>query len=60
VDSRDVVFREMKDLVKKEVLPSKEEPKKIEFDFKDDESDSTEEQEPEEEDPHTPVLRRLV
>jgi hypothetical protein len=39
---RDVVFREMKDVVKKEVLPSKEEPDKIEFDLKNDESDSTE------------------
>jgi hypothetical protein len=37
-----VVFREMKDVVKQEVLPSKEEPKKIEFDLKDDESDSIE------------------
>jgi hypothetical protein len=55
-----VVFREMKDVVKQEVLPSKEEPKKIEFDLKYDESDSTEEQESKEEDPHTPVLRILV
>jgi hypothetical protein len=53
VYSRDVVFREMKDVVKHEVLPSKEEPEKIEFDLKDDEADSTEE-----EDHHTPVLRR--
>jgi hypothetical protein len=53
-----VVFREMKDVVKQEVLPSKEEPEKIEFDLKDDEADSTEEHESEEEDPHTPVLRR--
>jgi hypothetical protein len=59
VYSRDVVFREMKDVVKQEVLPSKEEPEKIEFDLKDDEEDSTEEHESEEEDPHTPVLRRL-
>jgi hypothetical protein len=58
VYSRDVVFREMKDVVKQEVLPSKEEPEKIEFDLKDDEADSTEEHESEEEDPHTPVLRR--
>jgi hypothetical protein len=57
---RDVVFREMKDVVKQEVLPSKEEPEKIEFDLKDDESNSTEEQGSEEEDPHTPVLRRSV
>ena len=47
----------MKDVVKHEVLPSKEEPEKIEFDLKD-ESDSTEEHESEEEDPHTPLLRR--
>jgi hypothetical protein len=58
VYSRDVVFREMKDVVKQEVLPSKEEPEKIEFDLKDDEAESTEEHESEEEDPHTPVLRR--
>jgi hypothetical protein len=55
-----VVFREMKDVVKQEVLPSKEEPKKIEFDLKVDELDSIEEQESEEEDPHTLVLRRSV
>ena len=48
----------MKDVVKQEVLPSKEETKKIEFDLKDDEADSIEEHESEEEDPHTPVLRR--
>jgi hypothetical protein len=60
VYSRDVVFREMKDVVKQEVLPCKEELEKIEFDLKDDESDSTEEHESEEEDPHTPVLRISV
>jgi hypothetical protein len=59
VYSRDVVFREMKNVVKHESLPSKEEPDKIEFDLKDDESDSTKEHESEEEDPHTLVLRRL-
>jgi hypothetical protein len=37
-----MVFREMKEVVKQEVLPSKEEPEKIEFDFKDDEPDSIE------------------
>jgi hypothetical protein len=57
---QDVIFREMKDVVKQEFLPSKEEPEKIEFDLKDDELDSTEEQESEEEDPHTPILRRSV
>jgi hypothetical protein len=41
--SQDVVFREIKYVVKHDVLPSKEEPKKIEFDIKDDELDSTEE-----------------
>jgi hypothetical protein len=51
VYSRDVVFRERKDVVKHEFLPSKEEPDKIEFDLKDDELDSTEEWESEEEDP---------
>jgi hypothetical protein len=50
----------MKDDVKQEILPSKEEPEKIEFDLKDDESDSTKEHESKEEDPHTPVLRRPV
>jgi hypothetical protein len=45
VYSPDVVFREMKDVVKQEVLPSKEEPDKIEFDLKDDESYSIEEKE---------------
>jgi hypothetical protein len=60
VYSQDVVFREMNNVVKQEVLPSKEEPEKIEFDLKDDESDSTEEQESEEEYLHTQVLRRLV
>jgi hypothetical protein len=55
-----VVFREMKDVIKHEFLPSKEEPKKIEFDLKDDESNSIEEHESKEEDPHTPVLRRSI
>jgi hypothetical protein len=55
-----VVFREMKDVVKQKVLPSKEEPEKIEFDLKDDELDSTKEHESEEEYPHTPVLRIYV
>jgi hypothetical protein len=45
VYSRDVVFREMKDVVKQEVLPSKEELEKIQFDLKDDEANSTEEYE---------------
>jgi hypothetical protein len=52
-----VLFREIKDVFKQEFLPSKEEPEKIDFDLKDDESDSTKEQESEEEDPHNRVLR---
>jgi hypothetical protein len=39
-----VVFIEMKDVFKHEVLPSKEELEKIEFEQRDDESDSIEEQ----------------
>ena len=56
--SRDVVFREGKDVFKHEVLPKV--PKKIEFELKEEESDSTTEQESEEEEPQTPVLRRSV
>jgi hypothetical protein len=55
-----VVFREMKDVVKHEVLSSKEELEKIKFEPEDDESNSIEEHESKEEDPHTPVLRRSV
>jgi hypothetical protein len=40
-----VVFREIKDVVKQEFLLRKEELEKIEFELKDDESYSTEEQE---------------
>jgi hypothetical protein len=42
-----VVFREMKDVVQQEFLPIKEQLEKIEFDLKDDESNSIEEQESE-------------
>jgi hypothetical protein len=55
-----VVLREIKDVVKHEFLQSKEEPEKMQFDLKDDESDSTQEHESKEEDPHTLVLRRSV
>jgi hypothetical protein len=41
----DHVFKEIMDVFKQEFLPSKEEPEKIEFEPKDDESDSTEEHE---------------
>jgi hypothetical protein len=54
------VFIEIKDVVKKEVLSREEELEKIEFELKDNESNSIEEQESEEEDPHTTILRRLV
>jgi hypothetical protein len=60
VYSQDVLFRDMKDVVKYEILPSNEELDKIEFEPKNDESDSIEEHESEEEDPHTPVLMRSI
>ena len=50
----------MKDVVKHEFLPRKEEQEKIEFDLKDDESYSIGERESKEEDIHTPVLRRSI
>jgi hypothetical protein len=60
VYSRDVVCREINDDVKQKVLTRKEELEKIEFELKDDESDSTKGHELEEEDRCTPVLRRSV
>jgi hypothetical protein len=45
VCSRDVVFRKIKDVVKQKVLPREEELEKIEFELKDNELDSKEEQE---------------
>ena len=50
----------MKDVSKQEFLPRKEEPEKIEFELDHAKSESTEEDEAEEEEPHTPVLRRSV
>jgi hypothetical protein len=38
-----VVFREIKDAVKQEVLPRDEEPEKIDFELKDNELESTKE-----------------
>ena len=52
------MFREVKDVVTHEVLPK--EPQKIEFELKEDESDSTIEEDSEEEEPQTPALRRSV
>jgi hypothetical protein len=60
VYSRDVVFREIKYVFKQEVLPREEELEKIEFELKDNESNSIEEHESKEEDPHTLILKRLM
>ena len=50
------MFREVKDVVKHEFLLK--EPEKIDFELKEDESDSTTEEDSEEEEPQTPVMRR--
>jgi hypothetical protein len=55
-----VVFREIKDVFKQEILPKDTKPKKIEFELKDDESNSTKEHESKEGEPHNMVLRRSV
>jgi hypothetical protein len=60
VYSRDVVFREVKDVSKQEFLPTQEEPEKIELELDDAKSESSEEEEAEEEEPHTPILRISV
>eukprot|EP00253_Pinus_taeda_P012424 PITA_12424 len=52
VYNRDVVFREVKDVIKHEVQPK--EPEKIEFELKEEELDSTVEEESEDEEPQTP------
>ena len=52
------MFREVKDVIKHEVLPK--EPEKIEFEQKEEESNSTTEEESEYEEPQTPVVRRSV
>jgi hypothetical protein len=43
--NRDVVFREIKDVFKQEVLPKEKQLEKMEFELKDNELDSTEERE---------------
>jgi hypothetical protein len=59
--SRDVVFREVKYISKHEFLPRPEETKKIELELDDIKYESSEEDEAiEEEEPHTPVLRRSM
>ena len=54
--SRDVVFREVKDVIKHEVQPK--EPETIEFELKEEELDSTTEEESKDEEPQTPAMRR--
>eukprot|EP00253_Pinus_taeda_P018094 PITA_18094 len=56
VYTQDVVFREVKDVIKHEVQPK--EPVKIEFELKEEESDSAAEEESEDEEPQTPAVRR--
>ena len=58
VYSLDVVFREIKDVIKHEFQPK--EPKKIEFELNEEESDSTAEEQSEDEKPQTPGVRRSV
>ena len=58
VYNRDVVFREVKDVIKHEVQPK--EPEKIKFELKEEESDSIAEEKLEYEEPQTPSVRRSV
>eukprot|EP00253_Pinus_taeda_P020668 PITA_20668 len=58
VYNRDVVFREVKDVIKHEVLSK--ELEKIEFELKEEESDSTTKEESEDEEPQTSVVRRSI
>jgi hypothetical protein len=60
--SQDVIFREVKDVPKQEVLPKEKELETLKFELEGDESDSTKEceSEEEEEEPHTPELRESV
>eukprot|EP00253_Pinus_taeda_P005087 PITA_05087 len=58
VYNRDVVFRDVKDVIKHEVQPK--ELEKIEFELKEEELDSTTKEESEDEEPQTPGVRRLV
>jgi hypothetical protein len=56
VYSQDVVYREVKGVPKYELLPRKEEPEKIEFELDAAKSESMEEDESKEEEPHVGVL----
>ena len=50
------MFREVKDVVKHEIIPK--EPENIDFELKEYELDSTAEEDSEEEEPQTPAVRR--
>ena len=56
--SRDVVFREVKDVIKHEVQPKGH--AKIEFELKEEESYSTTEEESKDEETQTPSARRSI
>ena len=58
VYSQDVVFREVKDVIKHEVQPK--EPVKMEFELKEEESNSVAEEESKYEEPQTLAVRRSV
>eukprot|EP00253_Pinus_taeda_P034315 PITA_34315 len=58
VYNRDVVFREVKDVIKHEAQPK--DPEKIEFELKKEESNSTAEEESEDEEPQTPCRRKPI
>ena len=56
--NHDVVLKEVKDVIKHEVQPK--EPVKIEFELKQEKSDSVVKEESKDEEPQTPAVRRLV
>jgi hypothetical protein len=58
--SQNIVFREVNIVPKQEVQPREEEPETTKFDMEGEESNSIEEDEPENEEPQTPILSRLV
>jgi len=58
VYNQDVVFREVKDVIQHEVQPK--EPEKIEFELKEEESDSAVKEESEDEETQPLAMRRSV
>jgi len=58
VYNQDVVFKEVKDVIKHEFQPKEHD--KIEFELKEEELDYTVEGETEDEEPQTPALRRPI